>query len=553
MTAVMTAMNQRENMRAKNNTPVTSVTLLTEMLRVLKDTTAPAGLDRMYMEMTALVQPDVLITPAVADPAAGDDTLNLSQLHTGDIPANTHYSVDLLDLFGQPETAQRKTHQWLSHEIHRAQLDIQNGQAVAVCAAGTFQIDGVAIHAHGYGEAKDMTGLMIKVRNKEMPAGVRVQFATVPAGDMPAVLDLLRQIVQARTQRRAELQQPHMRKQSTQSAAMERTLATVGKALQPGRLAKVLRRKRGWADISHTSDNGKERKIMVRITDQSMREITGHKIGNHKEPASLAQDVPIEGNIDDLINLMLSKIEQLDLQSVKQMHYMWGEAFQNGGMVRVNPAKIADALAITKGGVQWHGIETRQQLLSEILCECVILGDDKRPVDQILKTPLLVRMDDLSIDGTSWQIPPVLMEHVHAGYGVWQDRRALLLGTKDLPDQIATRMYWSATRYLSLNKRRGIRVWSPKVRDILGDQLGITAGSVSSLVNKQKRGQDAVLDTLRKACMLLESFTHDGQTIRLVQSARIEGDTVDDARLLVELLPTDTLLRPGKPMPALPA
>ena len=73
------------------------------------------------------------------------------------------------------------------------------------------------------------------------------------------------------------------------------------------------------------------------------------------------------------------------------------------------------------------------------------------------------------------------------------------------------------------------------------------------LVNKQKRGQDAVLDTLRKACMLLESFTHDGQTIRLVQSARIEGDTVDDARLLVELLPTDTLLRPGKPMPALPA
>jgi len=51
----------------------------------------------------------------------------------------------------------------------------------------------------------------------------------------------------------------------------------------------------------------------------------------------------------------------------------------------------------------------------------------------------------------------------------------------------------------------------------------------------------------------LESFTHDGQTIRLVQSARIEGDTVDDAQLLVELLPTDSLLRPGKPMPALPA
>jgi len=536
-------------MQARNKTPVTHVTLLTEMLRVLTDTTAPAGLDRMYMEMTALVQPDVLITPAVADPAAGDDTLNLSQLHTGDIPANTHYSVDLLDLFGQPETAQRKTHQWLSHEIHRAQLDIQNGQAVAVCAAGTFQIDGVAIYAHGHGS--DAT--MMKVRNKEMPAGVRVQFATVPVGDMPAVLDLLRQIVQARTQRRAELQQPHMRKQSTQGAAMERSLATVGRALPPGRLAKVFRRKRGWADISHTSDNGKERRIELRMTDQTNRAVYMWKSGNHKEPTHLAQDVPIEGNIDDLINLFLSKVEQLDLQSVKQMHYMWGEAFQNGGMVRVNPAKIADALAITKGGVQWHGIETRQQLLSEILCECVILGNDKRPMDQILKTPLLVRMDDLSIDGTSWQIPPVLMEHVRAGYGVWQDRRALLLGTKDLPDQIATRMYWSATRYLSLNKRRGIRVWSPKVSDILGDQLGITAGSVSSLVKHQKRGQDAQLDTLRKACMLLESFTHDGQTIRLVKFARIEGDTVDDARLLVELLPTDSLLRPGKPMPALPA
>ena len=555
MTAAMTATNRRENMRAKNKTPVTSVTLLTEMLRVLKDTTAPAGLDRMYMEMTALVQPDVVITPAVVAPADGEDTLNLSQLHIDEvIPPATRYSVDMMnanfvDLFGELAKPEPKIQRWLSHEIHRAQLVIQNDQAVAVCAAGTFPIDSVAIYAHGFGS--DAT--MMKIRNKEMPAGVRVQFATVPADDRQTVLDLLQQIMQARTQRRAELQQPHMRKQSTQSAAMERTLATVGKALPPGRLTKVLRRKRGWADISHTSDNGKERKIMVRITDQSMREITGHKIGNHKEPASLAQDVPIEGNIDDLINLMLSKIEQLDLQSVKQMHYMWGEAFQNGGMVRVNPAKIADALAITKGGVQWHGIETRQQLLSEILCECVILGDDKRPVDQILKTPLLVRMDDLSIDGTSWQIPPVLMEHVQAGYGVWQDRRALLLGTKDLPDQIATRMYWSATRYLSLNKRRGIHVWSPKVRDILGDQLGITAGSVASLVKHQKRGQDAVLDTLRKACMLLESFTHDGQTIRLVQSARIEGDTVDDARLHVVLLPTDSLLRPGKPMPALPA
>ena len=164
-----------------------------------------------------------------------------------------------------------------------------------------------------------------------------------------------------------------------------------------------------------------------------------------------------------------------------------------------------------------------------------------------------MRGDTLSIDGTMWRIPTILLDHVQAGYGVWQDQRALLLGTKDLPDQIATRMYWSATRYLSLNKRRGIHVWSPKVRDILGDQLGITAGSVASLINKQKRGQDAVLDTLRKACMLLESFTHAGQTIRLVRSARIEGDTVDDARLLVELLPTESMLRPGKPMPALPA
>ena len=73
------------------------------------------------------------------------------------------------------------------------------------------------------------------------------------------------------------------------------------------------------------------------------------------------------------------------------------------------------------------------------------------------------------------------------------------------------------------------------------------------LAKQMRREDDAVLDTLRKACMLLESFTHAGQTIRLVQSARIEGDTVDDARLLVELLPTESMLRPGKPMPALPA
>jgi hypothetical protein len=563
MTAAMTATNQRENMtRAKNKTPVTSVTLLTEMLRVLTDTTAPAGLDRMYMEMTALIEPDVSITAAVVVPADGEDTLNLSQLHIDEvIPPATRYSVDLMnanfvDLFGELAKPEPKIQRWLSHEIHRAELVIQNGQAVARCVAGTFPIDSVAIYAHGHydpSSPKSSDVTMIKVRNKEMPAGVRVQFATVPAGDMPAVLDLLWQIVQARTQRRAELQQPHMRKQATQSAAMERAIATVGRALPEGRLAKVFKRKNGWADISHTSDNGKERKIMVRITDQSMRLITGHKFGNHKEPAHFAQDVPIECDISDMIGTTLAKIEQMDLQSVKQLKYVWGEAEQNGGEVRMTTAQIAAGCGITTGGVQWHGIETRMQLWAEIFAECVILGDDKKPVGQELKTPLLMRGDTLSIDGTMWRIPTILLAHVRAGYGVWQDRRALLLGTKDLPDQIATRMYWSATRYLSLNKRRGIRVWSPKVRDILGDQLGITAGTVASLIHNQKRGQDAVLDTLRRACMLLESFTHTGQTIRLVKSARIEGDTVEDARLHVVLFPTDSLLRPGKPIPALPA
>ena len=94
-------------MQARNKTPVTSVTLLTEMLRVLTDTTAPAGLDRMYMEMTALIEPDVVVTPAVVAPADGEDTLNLSQLHIDEvIPPATRYSVDMLnqnfvDLFGE--------------------------------------------------------------------------------------------------------------------------------------------------------------------------------------------------------------------------------------------------------------------------------------------------------------------------------------------------------------------------------------------------------------------------------------------------------------------
>ena len=542
-------------MQARNKTPVTSVTLLTEMLRVLTDTTAPAGLDRMYMEMTALIEPDVVVTPAVVAPADGEDTLNLSQLHIDEvIPPATRYSVDLMnanfvDLFGELAKPEPQIQRWLSHEIHRAELIIQNGQAVARCAAGTFPIDSVAIYAHGHGS--DTT--MMKVRNKEMPAGVRVQFATVPAADRQTVLDLLQQIVKARTQRRAELQQPHMQKQATQSAAIERAVATVGRALPGGRLAKIFKRKNGWANISCIDDNGKGRKIFVRWDGSTSRLITGYKFGNHKDAAQMSQNIPVEGEKNNLIGVMLEKIEQLDLQFVKQMKFVWGKAFHNGGEARVTTAEIAVGLGITTGGVQWKGIEKNQELMHEILCECVILGDDKKPVDQILTTPLLMRGDTLSIDGTMWRIPTILLDHVQAGYGVWQDQRALLLGTKDLPDQIATRMYWSATRYLSLNKRRGIHVWSPKVRDILGDQLGITAGSVASLINKQKRGQDAVLDTLRKACMLLESFTHAGQTIRLVRSARIEGDTVDDARLLVELLPTESMLRPGKPMPALPA
>ena len=138
MTAVMTATNQRENMQARNKTPVTSVTLLTEMLRVLKDPAAPAGLDRMYYEMTALMPPDYLITPAPITPVDGDDTVNLSQLHIDEvIPPATRWSVDMRngnfqDLLGELAKPEPRIQRWLSHEIHGASLEIQNGQAVAV-------------------------------------------------------------------------------------------------------------------------------------------------------------------------------------------------------------------------------------------------------------------------------------------------------------------------------------------------------------------------------------------------------------------------------------
>ena len=58
---------------------------------------------------------------------------------------------------------------------------------------------------------------------------------------------------------------------------------------------------------------------------------------------------------------------------------------------------------------------------------------------------------------------------------------------------------------------------------------------------KRRKGDTGVLDVFRDACRLLESFTApDGQTVNLVQEARITGDTLAEAHLHMSLLPTAT-------------
>jgi hypothetical protein len=406
----------------------------------------------------------------------------------------------------------------------------------AICDAGDVEIDRITLSS---------PTAAIKIRGRSMvAAGVTIVLPMLQPDQLADVAQLVSQIIECRTTARAKVQQPHMRSTTSALSAVDQAFGLIGSKNREGRLVRAFKNGENYTDITTHSSDGLSTKVIVSLTDRCIRQMTGHPIARrsgHSTASVVIRHQPGEGSPQDLMTLALQQIDGFDLQAVKQYHYIMGECALNpNGWGRFSDDEIARGIGLSKGGKQYESIQSRLRYMDLVELQASIKGlstnvrgDD---LSRLVTTPLLMR-GDTTAQGTEYQLPTTLHRHINAGWRVQQDRRALLLGTKSIADAIALRLYWSGTGWLTLQRKRGVKLWSPKIENIVGAYAGWTADSMNDL--KRRKGDTGVLDMFRDACRLLESFTApDGQTVNLVQEARITGDTIAEAHLHLSLLPT---------------
>ena len=561
MESRMPSADDQPKRKARNAIKVTPITLLTDLHRSVTDPSNPTAALGINLLLRATVMTDRFFGDTHREPTDTDDVLEVTQhVPAGEIiEAGERIRFDM-DLFGnqvpagvedpqRPLTAHDgvnpdrfQTHEtsWQVMRLHiftGVKLKITADRRMyAICDAGDVEIDRITLSS---------PTAAIKIRGRSMvAAGVTIVLPMLQPDQLADVAQLVSQIIECRTTARAKVQQPHMRSTTSALSAVDQAFGLIGSKNREGRLVRAFKNGENYTDITTHSSDGLSTKVIVSLTDRCIRQMTGHPIARrsgHSTASVVIRHQPGEGSPQDLMTLALQQIDGFDLQAVKQYHYIMGECALNpNGWGRFSDDEIARGIGLSKGGKQYESIQSRLRYMDLVELQASIKGlstnvrgDD---LSRLVTTPLLMR-GDTTAQGTEYQLPTTLHRHINAGWRVQQDRRALLLGTKSIADAIALRLYWSGTGWLTLQRKRGVKLWSPKIENIVGAYAGWTADSMNDL--KRRKGDTGVLDMFRDACRLLESFTApDGQTVNLVQEARITGDTIAEAHLHLSLLPT---------------
>jgi len=551
MESLMPSADDHPKRKARNAIKVTPITLLTELHRSVTDPSNPTAALGIKLHMRATVMTARFFTDASREPTDTDDVLEVTQhIPAGEIiEAGERIRVEV-DLFGDniPQQVcdlvnpgeQHNNHHMVGMQAMR--LHIYTGvklkitadrRMYAVCDAGDVEIDRITLSS---------PTAAIKVRGRSMvAAGVTIVLPMLHPDQLDAVTQLVSQIIECRTAARAKVQETHLRDTTSALSGVDQAFGLIGSKNRDGRLMRAFKNGDNYTDITTHSSDGLSTTVTVSMTDRSLRQMSGHPIARRSGHNIARVIIPAQqGSPADFPILALQQIAGFDLQAVKQYHYVMGECARNpNGRGRFSIDEIAQGIGISKGGKQYESIESRLRYMDLVELQSTIKGlstyargDD---VTVPRYTPLLMRGDTTS-EGIEYQLPETLHKHIMSGYRVQQDRRALLLGTKSIADCLALRLYWSGTGWLALNRKRGVRLWSPKIAATVGAYAGWTADSMNDL--KRRKGDSGVLDVFREACRLMESFTApDGQTVNLVQEARITGDTLAEAHLHMSLLP----------------
>ena len=567
MESRMPSADDQPKRKARNAIKVTPITLLTELHRSVTDPSNPTAALGIKLHMRATDMTARVYSGADREPTDNDDVLEVTQVvQDGEIiEAGSRVRYEL-DLFGQqvPMAVDPHNPDSLAHGVKQVTVSDPDGshkaidaawhmthlhiytsvklkitadhRMYAVCDAGDMEIDRITLSS---------PTAAIKIRGRSMvAAGVTIVLPMLQPDHVATVAQLVSQIIECRTVARAKVQQPHMRSTTSALSAVDQAFGLIGSKNREGRLVRAFKNGENYTDITTHSSDGLSTKVIVSLTDRCIRQMTGHPIARrsgHSTASVVIRHQPGEGSPQDLMTLALQQIDGFDLQAVKQYHYIMGECALNpNGWGRFSDDEIARGIGLSKGGKQYESIQSRLRYMDLVELQASIKGlstnvrgDD---LSRLVTTPLLMR-GDTTAQGTEYQLPTTLHRHINAGWRVQQDRRALLLGTKSIADAIALRLYWSGTGWLTLQRKRGVKLWSPKIENIVGAYAGWTADSMNDL--KRRKGDTGVLDMFRDACRLLESFTApDGQTVNLVQEARITGDTIAEAHLHLSLLPT---------------
>jgi hypothetical protein len=561
MESRMPSADDQPKRKARNAIKVTPITLLTDLHRSVTDPSNPTAALGIKLLMRATVMTDRFFGDTNREPTDTDDVLEVTQhVPAGEIiEAGERIRFDM-DLFGNqvpasvedpqalmtkidgvsPDRFQTHETSWQVMRLHiftGVKLKITADRRMyAVCDAGDVEIDRITLSS---------PTAAIKIRGRSMvAAGVTIVLPMLQPDQLADVAQLVSQIIECRTTARAKVQQPHMRSTTSALSAVDQAFGLIGSKNREGRLVRAFKNGENYTDITTHSSDGLSTKVIVSLTDRCIRQMTGHPIARrsgHSTASVVIRHQPGEGSPQDLMTLALQQIDGFDLQAVKQYHYIMGECALNpNGWGRFSDDEIARGIGLSKGGKQYESIQSRLRYMDLVELQASIKGlstnvrgDD---LSRLVTTPLLMR-GDTTAQGTEYQLPTTLHRHINAGWRVQQDRRALLLGTKSIADALALRLYWSGTGWLTLQRKRGVKLWSPKIENIVGAYAGWTADSMNDL--KRRKGDAGVLDMFRDACRLLESFTApDGQTVNLVQEARITGDTIAEAHLHLSLLPT---------------
>ena len=558
MESRMPSADDQPKRKARNAIKVTPITLLTDLHRSVTDPSNPTAALGIKLLMRATVMTDRFFCDTNREPTDTDDVLEVTQhVPAGEIiEAGERIRFDM-DLFGNqvpasvedpqalmtkidgvsPDRFQTHETSWQVMRLHiftGVKLKITADRRMyAVCDAGDVEIDRITLSS---------PTAAIKIRGRSMvAAGVTIVLPMLQPDQLADVAQLVSRIIECRTAARAKVQETHLRDTTSALSGVDQAFGLIGSKNRDGRLVRAFKNGDNYTDITTHSSDGLSTTVTVSMTDRSLRQMSGHPIARRSGSDIARVIIPAQqGSPADFPILALQQIAGFDLQAVKQYHYVMGECARNpNGRGRFSIDEIAQGIGLSKGGNQYDSIESRLRYMDLVELQSTIKGlstyargDD---VTVPRYTPLLMRGDTTS-EGIEYQLPETLHKHIMSGYRVQQDRRALLLGTKSIADQLAMRLYWSGTGWLALNRKRGVRLWSPKITATVGAYAGWTADSMNDL--KRRKGDAGVLDMFRDACRLLESFTApDGQTVNLVQEARITGDTLAEAHLHMSLLP----------------